>query len=127
MLVGRGNHTIQLWDLGAPKIIYNLAAMTPVQYCTWAAGGSMMVAGSSDGTVRFWDGPTGIIRGMILDEGDHVVLLSGNGNYRLDKGFQPDFFYVLQTDKEQLTLKVDDFASRYRWKNVPALVKFANK
>src|SRR5262249_54029033 len=80
MLVGRGNHTVQLWDLNSPKIVHNLQAMTPVQYVTWAGAGSMMVSGASDGTVRFWDTPSGIIRGMVLDEGDHVVLLSGNGN-----------------------------------------------
>jgi WD40 repeat protein len=127
MLAGRANHTMQLWDLNTPKIVYDLQAMTPVQYCAWAGNGSMMVAGDSDGTVRFWDGPTGIIRGLILDEGDHVVLLSGNGNYRLDKAFHPDFFYVLQTEKEQLTVKVEDFANHYKWKNVPNQVKFANK
>ena len=34
---------------------------------------------------------------------------------------------VLQTDKEQLKVGVEDFAAHYKWKNVPTQVKFANK
>ena len=86
--------------------------MTPVQYCSWAEA-RIDDGGRQQRRNRAILGrPHGIIRGMILDEGDHVVLLSGNGNYRLDKDFHPDFFYVLQTDKEQLTVRVDDFAAR---------------
>jgi WD40 repeat protein len=96
-----------------------------VQYVTWAPSGMTLVSASHDGTARFWDAPTVQLRGMILEEQDHIVLLSSSGNYRLDKSFEPDFLFILQTEDEQAMLSVADFASKYKWKNVPTQVRFA--
>ena len=41
--------------------------------------------------------------------------------------FDPDFVFVLQAEKEQIVLGVEEFAAKYKWKNVPALVKFTGK
>ena len=108
-------------------MVHTLSLLTPVSYVSFSPGAQMMVAGSQDGMVRFWDSSSAALRGVILEEGDHIVLISASGNYRIDKDCEPEFVFILQTEKEQEMLSLADFAGRYHWKNVPAMVKFSGK
>lgn len=129
LLAGRGNHTVQLWDPKVEKPIHSIQAMAPVQYVAWGTGGSMIVAGNNDRTVRFWEANTAELRGLSLAEDDHLVIVGADGHYRVDTAKQKevDLVYVAQTAKEQLTLKPEEFAIKFRWRNIPAQVKVTGK
>jgi len=64
------------------------------------------------------------VRGSIVDLGSQVLLVTADGHYRVDTSHDPEFVYVVQTSKEQLTLKPADFTSKFRWKNAQTIVKF---
>lgn len=127
ILAGRGNHTMQLWDPKSDKIVHTIQALAPVQYVGWTPTGSTMISGATDRTVRFWDTISAEPRGLALAEDDHVALISVDGHYRVDAGVETDLVYVVQTSSEQLTLKPADFATKYKWRNVPMQVKVAGK
>ena len=123
LFAGRGCHTAQLWDAGTGKSIRSLQAMAPVVYVTIAGNGNTLVAGSSDGTVRFWDIDSGELRGVILDCVDHIVQVSFDGQYRVDPDKQPDVVYVALTPEGQFMLTPDEFATKFRSRNNPSRVK----
>jgi len=100
-----------------------LQAMAPVVYVTIAGNGNTLVAGSSDGTVRFWDIDSGELRGAIVDCVDHVVQLSFDGQYRVDADKQADVVYVALTPEGQVMLTPDEFATKFRSRNNPSRVK----
>jgi|GEM_PF-633370 len=116
-----------LWDWQQPKMLHSIATLTGLSYAVFSQGAQMMVAGTTDGMARFWDTSTAELRGVILSEADHLVLISASGNYRIDKAFEPSFVFVLQTETEQEMLSVADFARRYHWTNLPARVKFSGR
>lgn len=123
LLAGRGCHKAQLWDAGTGKIIRSLEAMAPVAYVTIAGNGNTLVAGNSDGTVRFWDVESGELRGVILNCVDHIVQVSFDGQYRVDPDKQPDLVYVALTPEGQVMLAPDEFATKFRARNNPTRVK----
>lgn len=123
LFAGRGCHTAQLWDAGANKIIRHFQAMAPVVYVAVVGNGNTLVAGNSDGTVRFWDTESGELRGVVLDCIDHVALLSFDGQYRVAPDQEPGLVYVALTPEGQLMLTPDEFAAKFRCRNNPARVK----
>jgi WD40 repeat protein len=127
LLASNYNHGMWLWAWREPKMLHAVSLLTPSSYVTFSQGAQMMVAGCQDGMARFWDSVSAEIRGVILDEGDHLVLISAAGNYRIDKAYVPEFVFILQTETEQEMVSVPDFAERYHWKNSPALVKFSGR
>lgn len=123
LFAGRGNHTAQLWDVAANRVIHNLATMAPVVYTAVAGNGTTLVAGNSEGTVRFWDTESGQLRGVVLDDGEHVVLVGFDGNCRTESSEEPGLIYVALTPDGQLTLTAKEFATRFAWRNNPARIK----
>lgn len=124
MLVAcQSRRSIDLWDLQTSDL-RRLGTDVRGDYVAWSANGSRMVGGTKDSMVQFWEDPNAQLRGLIFDELDHIVLLSANGNYRVDPSFQPQFVFVLQTEKDQTMLSVAEFESKYGWKNAPAQVTF---
>jgi len=124
MLAAASSYATQVWSWQDGRLLQTLPALSYVQYVCWEPNGMTLITAGHDGTARFWDAATVHLRGMIIEEKDHVVLLSASGNYRLDKAFEPDFLFILQTETEQALLTVADFASKYKWKNVPTQVRF---
>ena len=125
MLVAcQSRRSVDLWDLQTSEL-ERIDIDSRGQYLAWSAGGSQMVAGTKDSMVQFWEDPNAQLRGLIFDELDHIVLLSANGNYRVDPAFQPQFVFVLQAEKYQVMLSVAEFETKYGWKNTPAQVTFA--
>jgi WD40 repeat protein len=124
---GRSNHTVQLWDGRTNKVAYNLSAMAPVMSVTWTTGGSTIGAGCQDRTVRFFDVESGKLRGHLIAEKDQVAAVSADGHFRADPGIEADLFYVVQTDKTQETLSISDFATKSKWKNLPAQAAIMGK
>jgi WD40 repeat protein len=148
LFAGRGCHTAQVWDVGSNKVGLNLQAMAAVAYVTIAGNGSVLVAGSHDGAVRFWDAASGQLYAAVLDCGSHPVLLTSDGNYREERpdGSQSErpagrqttprsgktpaggdqdsaLVFVALTPEGQHTLTGDEFAARFHWRNNPARVK----
>jgi WD40 repeat protein len=125
MLVAcQGRRSIDLWNLQT-SATQRLGTDVRGDYVAWSANGSLMVSGTRDSMVQFWDSRDSQLRGLIFDELDHIVLLSSNGNYRIDPAFQPQFLFVLQTETEQTNLTVPQFEAKYNWKNTPGQVTFA--
>ena len=78
----------------------------------------MMVTGATTA----WRGfrlTTAAIQGVILDEGDHLVLISAAGNYRIDKAYVPEFVFILQTEKEQEDGHRRGLCQTLDWKTLP--------
>lgn len=124
MFGSTGSYSTQIWSWLDGRLLQSLPTLVPVDYVSWSPNGASLIVGEDDGTVRFWDAATVQPRGMIMEEQDHIVLLAANGYYRLDKAFEPDFLFVLQTDTEQLMLNVNEFAAKYKLRNSPNQVRF---
>lgn len=121
LFAGRGCHTAQLWDVRADKVLRDFQTMAPVVYV--ATTGNVLVAGNNDGVVRFWDADTGELRGTILDVGGQIALVSFDGQHRVGSDQTPELVYVAQTPEGQSLLTPDQFAAKYRVRNIPARVK----
>jgi WD40 repeat protein len=126
-LISGREHVTQLWDLAANKAVHTLQAMAPVRYVGHAASGAVILSGNDDRCVRFWDAAQGKPRGVILGEPEYVVYLTTDGQWKADSQKPVDLVYVAQTEREQLTLPGDEFASRFRWKNNPSKVKMVTR
>jgi hypothetical protein len=124
---GRRNHTVQVWDGRSDKPVQNLTAMAPVISTTWTTGGSTIAGACEDRTVRFWDVESGRLRGHLIAEQDQVAAVSADGHFRAESGIETDLFYVVQTDKTQETLSISDFATKSKWKNIPAQAAIMGK
>lgn len=127
LFAGRGNHTAQVWDARANKVVHNFATMAPVQYVAWPAGSSVVVAGNQDRTVRLWDARSGQLGGLIIEEPNQVVQLSADGHFKIDPDREPDLIVVSLSDEGLTTYSVADFAAKTRWKNLPASVRLGGK
>lgn len=123
---GRGNHTLQLWNLQSGKTIHDLQAMAPVQWVTWSGDGLTLVAGSLDRCVRSWDAPSGKVRATLVTEEDRAVLISGEGNYRAIEEGDDDLVAVVETINGQSTISLAELASQYKWRNIPAQAKLTS-
>lgn len=126
-LISGRDHTTQLWDVTSNRVVLSLETTSQVCYVANAADGAVLLAGSDDRTVRFWDGAKGQLRGVILSEPGYIVYLTADGLWRADPDKKFDLVYVAQTDQGQLTLSGDEFASRFLWKNVPTKVKMVTR
>jgi len=126
LLCGR-SHVAQLWDVRASKAVFNLPTIGGVQHVLWAANGALLVAGSSDRTVRFWDSASGQPCGALLAENDYVAVLSPDGSCRVDADRKPDLIIVAQTHEGQQTMTPKDFTTRFGWKNNLARAKLPNR
>jgi WD40 repeat protein len=116
LLAGRSCHIVQVWDVEASKVVRSLSTMAPVQYVTWGANGSIFVSGNSERTVRFWDGASGLPRGVLIEEKDYVAMIAADGTWRWDANVKPDLAFVVQTGDLQTTLTPEEFTARYSGK-----------
>ncbi|HWC89724.1 MAG TPA: WD40 repeat domain-containing protein, partial [Pirellulales bacterium] len=124
LLAGRANSTLQIWDWLRAEVSGNFWTYAPVETAKFSADGSRLVAAAAGRGVFVWRRVEGELLGVILDQGDGVVLLDAHGNFRCDSGVEPDIFYVAQTAEAQLTLKPAEFTARYSWTNRPETVTF---
>jgi WD40 repeat protein len=119
-----GQHAINLWDIASPaKPIRSLTTYAPVLSVTWTTGGSTIAAGCQDRTIRFFDAATGLLRGYFIGEENNLVALSVDGFFRSEPVVESELFYVVQTEKTQDIVSLSDFATKFKWKNVPTQVK----
>ncbi len=127
LFAGRGSHTAQVWDMRNNKVVHNLPTMSPVQYVHWPVGSSVVVAGSLDRSVRFWDARSGQLGGVIVEEPDHIVQLSTDGHYKIENDREPELVVVALTEEGLTTHSVAEFATKARWKNNPSSVRLGGK
>ena len=74
-------------------------------------------------TVVIWDRASGTRAGVIVNQGDQLLMINANGFYRFDPKVEPDIVFAVQTPTEQRMLTPAEFAAKYRWRNNPSLVK----
>lgn len=125
LLAGRANMTIQVWDWRQAEAVRDFWAYAPVEYVSFSKDGSLVVAGAAGRAAFVWRRVEGQLKGAIIDQGNHVLLLNADGNYRQDPSARPDIVFVAQTRTGQLTLSPAEFSSRYGWTNHPDAVKFS--
>jgi WD40 repeat protein len=125
---GRGNHTLQLWNpkLKTDQLIHSFATMAPVQQVAWTPGSNTIVSANADRTTRFFDAVAGQLRGVLLAEEKQIIAVSHDGNYRAEAAAS-ELIVVAQLDKNQETMTPAAFATKFKWKNVPANVKLTGK
>jgi WD40 repeat protein len=125
LAAGRGNHTLQLWDLRTDKAAVDVKTMAPVHTVAWTSDGRTVVAGTTDRTVRSWEAASGALISTLVGSGPRITTISGEGHYRvLPTDADPDIVYVVQTFGGQETLSPADFLMKYRFKNQPIQAKF---
>jgi len=79
-----------------------------------------------DGLLRLWDAATGKLNATLLPLSDERGLaVSGAGHFRgtPHARVQREVIYVIQTDRGQETLTLEQFEKRFGWKNDPARVR----
>lgn len=119
-----GAHSVNLWDAtSSAKPIRSLTTYAPVLSVTWTPGNSTVAVGCQDRTVRFFDAATGLLRGYFIGEEKNLVALSIDGFFRSEPVIESELFYVVQTEKTQEIVSLSDFATKFKWKNVPTQVK----
>jgi WD40 repeat protein len=123
VLGGRGNHTIQYWNLKSNMDVQNIATMAPVTGVVVSADGKTLVAASLDRAVRFWDAGTGKVKMTLIADGGHVVAIGADGNYRSANEADSELVAVVQTDKGQETVTLKELAAKYGFRNSPGNVK----
>src|SRR5262249_31135971 len=123
VLGGRGNHTIQYWNLKSNMDVQNIATMAPVTGVVVTADGKTLVAASLDRAVRFWDSGTGKVKMTLIADGGHVVAIGSDGNYRSANEADGELTAVVQTEKGQETLTLKELAAKYGFRTSPGSVK----
>ena len=120
---GRGNHTMQLWDVRTSKVVHHIATMAPVLSVQWSNDGRTVIAATHDRCLRSWDAATGLPRATMICEADQVPTVSQEGHVRTVDGKESDLVYVAQTATTQETYSPADFSQKFKWKNAPSQVR----
>lgn len=124
---GRANHTLQIWNVKNGQLLQNIAAMAPVQRVSWTPDSRTIGCSSADRATRFFDAATGLMRGALVAEDMQIISIGFDGHLRADTPAQAELFYVAQLDKSQETFTAAQFASKFRWKNNPAMIRLTGK
>jgi WD40 repeat protein len=127
LLVGRGNHTSQVWQMGTMNALLDLPGMAPITHVGWSAAGKSMITSEADRMVRVFDLGNGHLRASVVADGKQLAAVSATGHYRVADEANCELVYVIQTAKGQETLTIKDFAAKYRFKNNPAAVVLMDK
>jgi WD40 repeat protein len=129
LLVGRANHTLQLWDLklGKKEPRQSFVVMAPVHGVAWAAGGKTMVTCTIDRGVRFWNTATGQLLATLLAEKDQMCCVAAEGHYRVPNDAATELVYVVLTATGMDTHAPKAFAAKYRWKNDPTRARMVGR
>ena len=78
--------------------------------------------------MRAWETAGGQPTGALLPLADgQTVALSPDGHFRGSPGAAAQLVYVVETHEGQETLRPDEFAAKYGWKNDPERVRLAGK
>ena len=123
---GRGNHTMQLWNAKTGLLVKSVPTMAPVQRVGWTPDSRTVVCCNADRTARFFDSPSGELRGVLLAEEEQIVAVAADGHYRAD-GAGTELLVVAQLDKGQETLTPAAFGTKFKWKNSATQVKLTGK
>ena len=123
VLAGRGNHTLQYWNLKANKDVQNLPTMAPVTGVAVTADGKTLVGASLDRAVRYWDASTGRLKLTLIADTGQILAVSAEGNYRCPNEAESELVAVVQTDKGQETTSLKEFALKHGFHNVPGAVR----
>jgi WD40 repeat protein len=123
VLAGRGNHTLQYWNVKANRDVQNLPTMAPVTGVVVTTDGKTLVGASLDRAVRSWDAASGRLKLTLIADTGQVAAVSAEGNYRCPNEAESELVAVVQTDKGQETQSLKDFALKHGFHNVPGAVR----
>jgi WD40 repeat protein len=127
LLAGRGNHTTQVWQMGAVNPVFDLPGMAPITQVNWSTGGKAIVTSEADRQVRIFDLASGQLRASLVSDGKQLAAVSSAGHFRVADEATCELVYVVQHAKGQDTLTIKDFAAKYKFKNNPAAVTLMDK
>lgn len=119
LLAGRGNHTTQVWKMGAPNPLADIRCLAPVTHVAWVTGGTAFIS-TVDRCTRWYEPTTGLLRTTVIADDKQIAIVSATGHYRVTDEATCELVYVVQTSTGQETYSLKDFAAKYRFKNVPA-------
>jgi WD40 repeat protein len=89
--------------------------------------GRLLATGGASYTLRLWESQTGRLYGTVVLLRQGPVLISPMGHYRFSGSgrIEDEIFYVIQTRQRQETLRPQEFADQYGWKNDPGRALFS--
>jgi len=123
VLGGRGNHTLQYWNTKTNKDVLNIGTMAPVTSVALSTDNRTLIGASYDRSVRFWDVANGRLKMTIIADKEQMLAIGADGNYRCPNEVESELIAVVQTEKGQETVSLKDFATKFGFRNSPALVK----
>jgi WD40 repeat protein len=124
-LASVGYGALTLWEAGTytPRTIGGDG-----QPLGWSHDSRIVAAGGERGTVELRERESGRLRATLFSlEGSHWLALSPEGHYRGSAGVEQQLQVVVQTEKGQQTLTVEQFEKRYGWKNNPERVRLSGE
>jgi WD40 repeat protein len=127
LLSGRGNHSAQVWKVGAVNAVADYPGMAPINHVAFTPLGNSAVLSESDRSVRVFDLANGQLRSSVIVDGKQLAVISAAGHYRVHDEATYELVYVVQTAKGQETLSPKEFAAKYKFKNNPAAVMTMDK
>lgn len=114
------SHVVQIWRLGSVMPLNSIPCLANVLHTAWGPANSIF-ASCTDRCGRVYDAGSEALRvTAVADENQRFTLVSANGHYRATDDNTHELIYVVQTPTSQEMLSPKDFATRYRFKNVPA-------
>jgi WD40 repeat protein len=122
---GRGNHTMQVWNLKTDALAYNVATMAPVKAVSWSADGKTIVTSTLDRAIRFWEADNGKLRGTLVYDGKQVAAIGADGHSRAPNE-DSELIAVVFTEKGVQETMTPKALAKLGFKNVGAVKLLGN-
>jgi WD40 repeat protein len=111
---------LSLWEADSGKLLHRLSPSD--RYVVWSPDDRTVATWGS--VVNFWEAKSGRRQATLITlEGGHWLVLSPEGYFRGSTGIEKMLHVVVQSEKGQQTLSVEEFGRQYGWKNDPDRVR----
>jgi WD40 repeat protein/serine/threonine protein kinase len=136
-LVSAGrDQTLRLWDAKGAQLLQTfpqrLTSDATTMTNAFSPDGRLLATSTNARALRILESETGRPRGSIAmlqpRDSRYYLVLSPDGHYRaVPAKVERHLVYVVQTDAGQETLKPEEFARKYHWKNDPDRARLTGK
>lgn len=119
-LLAARSAALQLWRSGSAMVLNTIYCLASVVQVTWAPTGAAYVS-CTDRCARVYDIASDALRSTIVaSDNQQMAIVSANGHYRVTDEEASELVYVVQTPNSQETMTPKEFATKYRFRNLPA-------